>query len=1157
MAPSFRFGRCEVRPDERLLLVDGQPVALGARAFDLLLALIERRDRVATKTELLEVVWSGLVVSENNLQTQVSSLRALLGAQAIATIAGRGYQFAMPLDSECGDVVPLVPATEGVAPSARKLAAIMSADVVGYSRLMGEDDVATLHAIVAVRGVVAQQVAHHGGKLVDATGDALLAEFPSAVESVRCASAVQAALAQRNASIAQNRRMVLRIGLNVGDVIQQDGALYGEGVNVAARLQALGEPGGVCISGSVFDQVDGRLPMQFRFAGEQNVKNISRAVRVYHAGEPPAPGEPVPAAAERTGHRFGNCEVRSAERLLLVAGEPVKVGPRAFDVLLALIEHRERVVTKNELLDLVWPGLVVEENNLPTQISTLRKLIGPEAVETVPGKGYRFVAQLDDGKSAASVITAAPEPSRATDVPTVRHTNLPAAAEALFGRSLDIDALDELVSRHRLVTVLGAGGIGKTSVAQALGRRLVGRYADGVWWVDLAAAGSAESVELAIANAAGLQPGQGDSRELLLDALAARETVLVLDNCEALVGLLAGLIEAALGRAPKLRILSTSRETLKVADEQVYRLEPLTVPPEGASLDEARDCSALQLFERRAKASDRHFALSGDNLATAIRVCRSLDGIPLALEMAAARLPLLGLAELDARLAARLRMLKSSSRSAPARQRTLQATLEWSHSLLTVEEQAVLRRLSVFVATFRLESARHVAACASLDEWSVVDAMSGLVDKSLVHVEPSSQPQNPTRYRLLETTRLFAAERLAEHGEGPQVQRRHGEAMAERADELERDYWSLADGPWLALYAPDYDDLQSAFAWACRQVDPDVGAATLEGLFKLDHLRASFVAMMPWLHAAIVLLPHASPLARARIGLQLVHSFVEKIPAIPKDAAARQALDDCRMLNNRRRTYQALLALATVRAMAGSFEAANEALAEAVALRLPDWPPRLHWLAAEHCKEVAMYRGDADAYRAALREQLPLAEQAGSPCQAANVRTNLADAALMAGEFEESIALGRAAVAETRALGLPQMNAVAFLNLCAALVRHGDLASARAVALDALPHVWRHRLSGWFLCHLALLATGLSQHQDAARMLGYVNAWCSATGLQMQSNELHAVQLARESIRKALGASTLSALTSAGAQLSDTQAYSMAEAMLRHASRKRVAAREA
>lgn len=950
MASRLRFGHFEVWSDPRVLLVDGRPSVIAAPAVDLLLALIEHRDRPVNNEELSRL----LALNPHTLQARLATLKALLGEPAIASVPGRGHRFSLTL----------------------------------------EDDTAR-------------------------------------------------------------------------------------------------------------------------------------------------PEGPPPAVAV---YRFGPCDLRPAERLLLIDGASPKLGARAFDVLVALVELRFRLVTKNELLDLIWPGLVVEENNLPTHVSSLRKLLGQGVIDTVPGRGYRFVAELSDEDSGPLMV--AQPTSTAASTPSLRRTNLPPAAEALFGRVDDLVALVDIMAAHKLVTILGTGGIGKTRLAQALGLRLADRWPDGIWWVDLAATDSPDGIVTAIANATGLHLGGGDSTALC-NALAPREMGLILDNCEAIAGHVARTVEQLLAFAPGVCFIATSREPLKVPGEQVYRLDGLVVPAASASAAEARACSAIQLFERRAAAADRHFAINEANVAAAISVCRRLEGIPLALELAAARLPLLGLGMLDQRLDERLRLLKGQNRMAPARHQTLQATLDWSHGLLTSDEQKVLRRLAVFAGPFRLEPAQRVASGNDLDPWDMVDALSGLVDKSMVEAQTSTERHGFVRYRLLETTRLYAVERLAEQGEAAPAEGRHAVAMASLAQDLVGDYWRMPDVPFLQRYAPDYDDLQAAYAHACREKDPEIGAPILQALFKLDHLRSNSLAMRPWLEAAVAaLLPSAAAQARARIQLQFGVLGLGRVGQVSTENALREAVQALRGLEDRQALFEASLAWAASLATSGRCDEADRALEEARMLRDPAWPPRFKWWEAEHHKHVAIHRGDSQAYRQALHEELHWAKLAGSPCQMVSARVNLADAALMDGDIEQSILLGRDAVAQLQPLGLPELQAVAMLNLCAALIRHGDHDEARHAAAQTLPIVWRHKLSGWFLCHLALLAAGLSQPDVAARLLGYVDAWMTATELALQPNERLAATAAQDAAEASLGASVYASLRKAGMALTDAQAFSLAESLV-------------
>src|SRR6266478_4983847 len=271
--------------------------------------------------------------------------------------------------------------------------------------------------------------------------------------------------------------------------------------------------------------------------------------------------------------RFGRIEVRLAERQLLIGGEPAKLGARAFDLLLALVERRERVVSKNELLDLVWPGLVVEENNLQVHISSLRKLLGSQVIATIPGRGYRFTAGPDGaavGQSNVGVAGPTPTPA-SSDAIAAPLTNLPAELPPLYGRAEDLPTLRSLIESYKLVTVVGAAGIGKTALAQALAHQLRGSFEDGVWLVEFASIADAPLVATTAAGVLGVTLGTDAPIETLAKALSSSRMLIVLDNCEHLLHAVAELAEALQRAAPNVRLLATSQEPLKVAQEHAYR----------------------------------------------------------------------------------------------------------------------------------------------------------------------------------------------------------------------------------------------------------------------------------------------------------------------------------------------------------------------------------------------------------------------------------------------------------------------------------------------------------------------------------------------------------------------------------------------------------
>lgn len=503
-------------------------------------------------------------------------------------------------------------------------------------------------------------------------------------------------------------------------------------------------------------------------------------------------------------YRFAQFRLVPDRRLLLAGGEPVKLGSRAFEMLQALVERRQRTVSKQELLDLVWPGLVVEENNLQVQIVTLRKLLGHPAIATVPGRGYRFTMPVAVEGGGAPAAPPAPPAG-----------NLAGAEVALIGRDDELRTLNGLIDGHALVTVAGAGGIGKTRLAQGAAAARGERHADGVWWVELSPLADPALVPTAVAKALGVAlDAAADATPAVLAALKGRAALIVLDNAEHLLDGVAAFVAALRGATPSVKLLVTSQEILRTADEQVFRPGPLALPGQD-DLASAQASGAVALFVARARAVDPRFRLDEGNLAAVVEICRQLDGIPLAIELAAARLPLLGVQGLRQRLDERFRLLTAGRRAVMRRHQTLRAALDWSHGLLTPPEQVVFRRLGVFAGGFDLDAAERIADDDALDGWDVVEHLGALVDKSLVVVEGDDEP----RYRLLETTRLYAIERLAEAGETDALLRRHAEHFTTLAESLDESIAAHGQGAQaMARLDLERDNLLHAIAW-CERAD--------------------------------------------------------------------------------------------------------------------------------------------------------------------------------------------------------------------------------------------------------------------------------------------------------------------------------------------------
>src|SRR5262245_47105741 len=459
---------------------------------------------------------------------------------------------------------------------------------------------------------------------------------------------------------------------------------------------------------------------------------------------------------------FGRFKVVSHRRELLVDGRPMELGGRAFDTLIALLEAPGAVLSKEELMSRVWPDRVVEENNLAAQISQLRKLFGPDGhlIRTVAGRGYQFTGEI-----RTTPATAGAPPSAMS--------NLPASVSELIGREGDLQAVAALAAEHRLVSLVGAGGIGKTRLSLEVARHLLPRFPDGVFVAELGPVSSPEVVAATVASAIGLTHDAGAvSPEGVAGAVGTRKLLLVIDNCEHVIEAAAGMAEALLRASPGSVLLATSREPLRVSGEYIYQVPPLAVPAEdNQDMEDIFRHAAVRLFVARAQAAEPRYMAEGRVAAATAAICRNLDGIPLAIELAATRIVAFGVDGVASRLDDRFRLLTGGSRTLP-RHQTMRATLDWSYELLSGPEQVVLRRLGVFAGVFTLDAATAVAACAEIPGADVVDAVVNLVGKSLLSTDVGGAI---VRYRLLETTRAYAREKLIESVEFDHVARRHAE----------------------------------------------------------------------------------------------------------------------------------------------------------------------------------------------------------------------------------------------------------------------------------------------------------------------------------------------------------------------------------------------
>jgi len=507
---------------------------------------------------------------------------------------------------------------------------------------------------------------------------------------------------------------------------------------------------------------------------------------------------------------FGPFRLIPEQRLLLEGERPVRLGSRAIDILIALAERAGEQISKRDLIARVWPDAVVVEANLAVHVAALRRALGDgqsgrRYIINVPLRGYSFVAPFTvaDDPGSPTPRVAAPAPLH----------NLPGRLTRLIGRAEDVSRLAHQLPLHRLLTIVGAAGIGKTTVALEVAEQLLRNYEHGVWLIDLAPVAEPRLVLTALASPLSLEIRSDDPLPGLIAALSDKRMLLVLDNCEHVIEAAAALAAAVLRGARGVHILATSREPLRVGGERLHRLSPLPSPPASVDLNatEALGFSAVQLFVERAAATVSEFEINDVNASTVGDICRRLDGLPLAIELAAARVDAFGDAGLAARLDDRFRLLTGGLRGTLPRHRTLAAALDWSYQLLSPEEQTLFRRLAIFAGGFTLEAAQAVAAETEGDFLQVADMVASLVTKSLVQTDAGG-PE--IRYRLLETMRAYARTKLALSGEADVLVRRHAAyftALFERADAE-----SLVRSPneWLAAYGREIDNLRSALGWA-------------------------------------------------------------------------------------------------------------------------------------------------------------------------------------------------------------------------------------------------------------------------------------------------------------------------------------------------------
>ena len=783
-----------------------------------------------------------------------------------------------------------------------------------------------------------------------------------------------------------------------------------------------------------------------------------------------------------TGPRL---EIRPHLREVLIDGVQARLGERAFDVLLALARHTGQFVSKSALLDLGWPGLVVEENNLEVQVSALRRLLGRGAIRNASRRGYSLtltVAQTPVGEPddrLCFLLSPAPPPS----------TNLPNLLTSFIGREADLATLLEVSRKSPLLTLTGAGGCGKTRLSIELARALLPRFADGAWLVELGALTDATLVPVAVAKALGLGEAPGKSAlELLTGHLASRKALLVFDNAEHLRDACAQLAGTLLQRCAGLMLVISSRVLLGITGERAYRVPSLSMPKD--RLDEAPErlarCDAVRLFVDRVQLHRPDFTLDVDNARDAARICVRLDGIPLAIELAAARLRSLSLHEVAERLEQSFELLVSGSRTTMPRHRTLRALIDWSHGLLGAAEQRLFARATAFVHGFSLEAAESVCSGNGVSARQVMPLVTALVDQSLLLPE---QTPAGVRFRMLETVWRYASDRLRQSGELPLLQGRHLAWFVAFVDRAEGGLKGAEQSAWLNRLEDEHDNLRAAL-----RVSLETGGLVESGLKLVSVLwrfwsnRGHCGEGIAWVQRLLQALPDTAPsvlrakaLHGAGVMAHTLCNYASATEFHENALALRRAACDAEGMAD---SLHCLSAAAMVQ---GRYAVAEHWADECLALRRRLGNPRSLAGSLNNVAGLAATRGDLHTAAPLYEEAVRLHRASGNNHGVALGLVNLGVMAASLGDHVLAVQRLDEALDIHRSLGDGRAIAMDLVHLGQVALERSDLEAARAHYRECLSIV---RDQGDALCAVELLqgsarlALAQGRPREAARLYG-------------------------------------------------------------------------
>jgi len=738
------------------------------------------------------------------------------------------------------------------------------------------------------------------------------------------------------------------------------------------------------------------------------------------------------------------------------------------------------------------------------------------------------------------------QPGLRHDFPALRSleaipNNLPQQMTSFVGRERELAETRALLDGARLVTIVGPGGIGKTRLSLRIAADLLDAYPDGIWFIEFASIIDPGLVPKAIAQVLGLQE---DASTPIVQALcahvASRQSLLVLDNCEHLVDICASLADALLRAAPAVRVLATSREALNVAGEQTYALPPLALPdPETSAADAARS-DAGRLFVERARLRQPAFALSELNVKVVAQICARLDGIPLALELAAARVGVLTVETIAERLHDRFHLLTGGSRTALPRQQTLRALIDWSFDLLGATEKTLFARLSVFAGGWSLPAAEDVCTCSDLAPEDVLDLLTSLANKSLVVPDG-----NGARYRMLETIRDYARDRLQEGGESVALRVRHCQYFVKFAEDAEPHLEGGEDQPvWLAQLDVEHDNLRGALGWSLEEpAGAEVGLRLTGALYRFWAHRGHAHEGQQWCEAALARTAGTPPTPSRLKALHALGTLTWRLGDITgARLLLEQALAMSRELSDRLREGRVLSNLGGVAIHQADNAAAQAFLEQAVVIHRATGNRAMEARVLNNVAALAISRGRFAESEAPLERALALSRELHNPMEEATAMSHLGYLATRRGEFAQAQSLHERALATAREFGVREFELEEMLHLGETVLAQGDATAARMHFRDALAaskEIGNQHEIALCLEALAMLMVQAKEYEIAARVCGAADALRTAIATPRAYGEQETYDETVAHCRQALGEATALAAVAAGRASSSDDAVAL------------------